>query len=280
MDLKLLTKPLTQPPLITIVSTPGVGKTTLGALFPNPVFIMAEDGSAVFDTWEESAKPMIFPKLPRAKVEDKVLKVSTLDALLDQLRSLIGQKHDYKTVIIDSVTSLHTMFEHELCEIYGVDNAAEAAGGYGKGYKVIKEMHAKVKDACDHLRARGIAVIFLAHTGTKKVKNSPDSTSEYTVYTLQMHEESVPIYVDLCDAVIYLRQEEIVSGAVTDKKNNTTKFGKITMTSDRSMITSSDGRKGYVLAKNRYKLEPSIPFAEGENPLLDLIPYYAAQKSA
>lgn len=278
MDLSLLTKPETQPPLITIVGTPGVGKTTLGALFPNAVFIMAEDGSAVFDTWDQDSKPMIFPKLPRAKAEKGELKVSTVETLLDQLRSLITQKHNYKTVVIDSVTSLHTMFEHELCEVYGVDNVAEAAGGFGKAFKVLKEMHAQVKDACDHLRGRGIAVIFLAHTGTKKVKNSPDSSSEYTVFSLDMHEESVPIYVNLCDAVIYIRQEEIIAGAVTDKKNNTTKFGKITMTSDRAMITSSDGRKGYVLAKNRYKLESSIPFAEGENPLLSLIPYYATGK--
>lgn len=274
MDLSILSKPLTKPPQITFVGTPGVGKTTLAALFPNPVFITAEDGTSVFDSWDEDLKPMVFPKLPRAKRGKDGLDVSTLDALLDQLRLLITDEHDYKTLVIDSVTSLHTLFEHELCEIYQVDNVAEAAGGYAKGFKVIKEMHAKVKNACDHLREKGMTIIFLAHTGTKKVKNSPDASSEYTVFSLDMHEDSVQIYVNLCDAVIYIRQEEIISGAVTDKRGATTKFGKIVQSGERWLVTSSDGRKGFVLAKNRFKLEPNIELPEGENPLLKLIPFF------
>lgn len=274
MDLSILTKPLTKPPMMTLVGTPGVGKTTLAALFPKAVFITAEDGTAVFDSWEDDLKPMVFPKLPRAKMGKTELEISTIDTLLQQLRVLIKEDHEYKTLVIDSVTSLHTLFEHELCEIYGVDNVAEAAGGFAKGFKVLKEMHAKVKNACDHLREKGMTVIFLAHTGTKKVKNSPDVSSEYTVFSLDMDEQSVQIYVNLCDAVLYIRQEEIVSGAVVDKKGNTTKFGKMVQTGERWLVTASDGRKGFVLAKNRYKLDANIALPEGENPLLTLIPFF------
>ena len=58
MDLSQLTKPLSKPPQITIVAAPGAGKTSLGALFPNPVFIQAEEGMSVFETWPEELRQL------------------------------------------------------------------------------------------------------------------------------------------------------------------------------------------------------------------------------
>ena len=274
MDLSQLTKPLSKPPQITIVAAPGAGKTTLGALFPNPIFIQAEEGMSVFETWAEELRPVIFPSLPRANKKEKI---STKDALLDQLRSLAQQDHDFKTLVIDSVTSLHSLFEHEVCEDYEVDNVADAAGGFHKGYLVVKEMHSEIKTACDYLRnKKGMTVIFLAHSGVQKMKNRPDA-EEYSVYSLDMHKDSIPVYVNLVDAVLYLRQEEFVKGGATDKKGVTTKLGKVVQTGDRILVTSGDGRIGYVNAKNRYDLDSEIPMPIGANPLLDLIPYFKSR---
>jgi len=230
MDLSQLTKPLSKPPQITIVAAPGAGKTTLGALFPNPIFVQAEEGMSVFESWAEEDRPVVFPPLPRSSKKDKI---STKAALLDQLRSLATQEHEFKTLVIDSVTSLHSLFEREVCEDYEVDNVADAAGGFHKGYLVVKEMHSEIKTACDYLRnKKGMAVVFLAHSGVQKMKNRPDA-EEYSVYSLDMHKESVPVYVNLVDAVLYLRQEEFVKGGATDKKGVTTKLGKIVQTGDR-----------------------------------------------
>lgn len=271
MDLTSLTKPLSKPPQLTIVAAPGAGKTTLGALFPNPIFVQAEEGMSVFESWEEEDRPTVFPTLPRSSKKDKI---STKAALLDQLRSLATQEHEFKTLVIDSVTSLHALFEHEVCEDYEVDNVAAAAGGFAKGYLVVKEMHAEIKTACDYLRnKRGMTIVFLAHIGVQRMKNRPDA-EEYTVYSLDMHKESVPVYVNLVDSVLYLRQEEFVKGGATDRKGVTTKLGKIVQTGDRSLVTSGDGKVGFVNAKNRYDLDSEIPVPIGTNPLLDLIPYF------
>lgn len=276
MDLTTLTKPQTKPPMITIVGLPGVGKTTLAALFPNVVIAQAEEGSAVFDSWDEEKMPMLFPPLPRADKRNK--ESSTIDALLSQMRWLATNDHPYTTFALDSVTSLHTLFEHEVCVQYDVDNIGEAAGSYGKGYLVVKEMHGKIKEAADVLRARkGMTIVFLAHAGVKKIKNRPDA-DEYTVYTLDMHEGSVPTYTNLVDAVYYLRQDEYVKGTQTDKKGQTTKFGKIVQTGERILVTSGDGKIGYVNAKTRWPMDSELPVPEGENPLLQLIPYFAKQK--
>ena len=63
-------KPKTKPPMITIVGTPGTGKTTLGAMFPNALMVMSEDGASVFDSWDEEAKPNVLPRLPKATKDE------------------------------------------------------------------------------------------------------------------------------------------------------------------------------------------------------------------
>ena len=276
----LVKKPTSAPPMITLVGTPGVGKTTLGALFPKAIFICAEDGKAVFDSWDDDVKPDLFPELPRAKYKGVQRPISTKDVILDQMRMLLNEEHDYQTLIIDSVTSLDRMFNHELCERDGVDNVAEASGGFHKGFDTVAEWHGDVKNACEVLRKRkGMTVIFLAHAGVKKMKNRPDA-DEYTVYSLDMHEKSVPVYTNLVDAVIYIKNKEFVMGVQKDKKGNTTKYGRLTQTGDRVLITSGDGTVGYINAKNRFKLEQEIDLPEGENPLLSLIPYFANKQAA
>lgn len=279
-----ISKPIASAPMITIVSSAGVGKSSLAALFPKPIFIQAEASGAIFEKWDAEVQPDLAPRLPRARRKDKneqvfglnkaTLSVSTFSALLDQLRWLLTETHEYKSIVIDTVTTLNRMFEHEVCEEYCVDNVAEAAGGFHRGYTVVQEMHSEIVNACEKIREKkGMAVIFLAHTGMQKVKNRPD-VDEYMVYTLDMHEKSVPVYVSLPDAVIYLKKEEFIQDTKKDRKGVVTKYGKMVQTGERIMVTSGDGMVGFVNAKNRYKMEAEIPLPEGTNPLLELIPFF------
>lgn len=271
LNLSSLTKPDTKPPMLTIVGTPGVGKTSLGALFPNAIMMRAEDGFSVFDDWKDEDKPMPLPVLPRA---DAKKNISTKEVALEQLRALATQEHPFKTLIVDSSTSLNALFEHELCDAEGEDSVGNCSGGFHKGYDTVARMHGEFKNACEYLRdKKGMTVIFLAHTGIQKIKNRPDA-EEFSVYSLDMNAKSVPVYVNLVDAVYYLRQDEFVKGTTTDKKGNVTKLGKIVQTGDRILVTAGDGKVGYVNAKSRWAMDSEIIVPIGVNPLLDLIPYF------
>lgn len=265
-------KPTVQAPVLTIVGFPGVGKTSLAALFPNPIFIQAENAGSVFETWNDEDKPTLFPELPAPNAE-KERKPSNI--LLAQLRELITEEHDFKTVVIDAVTTLNTIFENELIEFdqNDINNIGEAAGGFGKGYLAVAALHGKVRNACEHLRRKGIAVIFLAHSGICKVKNRPD-VEAYSTWSLDMHEASRKIYVATSDAVLYLKSKEFVMGAEKDKKGNVKSFGKVTSTGERVLIAASEGTIGYVDAKNRYDFPEEIEVEKGSNPLLKLIPFF------
>jgi len=261
-----------QAPVLTIVGFPGVGKSTLAALFPNPIFVQAENATSVFETWPEEKQPAFFSELPPP---NKKREVRPSEVLLAQLRELATEEHDFKTVVIDAVTTLHTLLETEVIEFdpNGAQNIGEAAGGFNKGYLQVAALHGKIRSACEHLRRKGMTIVFLAHSGIAKVKNRPDA-ADYATWSLDMHEASRKIYVATSDAVLYLKAREFVMGHEENKKGQTTKYGRVTNTGERVLIASSDGTIGYVDAKNRYKLPEEMEVPEGENPIMDFIPFY------
>jgi hypothetical protein len=270
-------KPTVQAPVLTVVGFPGVGKTSLAALFPKPIFVQAENAASVFETWSDEKKPTLFPELPAPNLKHKQ---KPSEILLAQLRELATADHPFKTVVVDAVTTLNTLFENETIEFdpNGATNIGEAAGGFGKGYLAVAALHSKVRNACEHLRRKGIAVIFLAHSGIAKVKNRPD-VEAYSTWSLDMHEASRKIYVATSDAVLYLKSKEFVMGSDKDKKGNIKSYGKVTSTGERVLIAASEGTIGYVDAKNRYDFPEEIEVSKGENPLLELIPFFNKAKA-
>ena len=265
-------KAVPQAPVLTVVGFPGVGKSTLAALFPNAIFIQAENASTVFETWDEGKQPAFMPEVPSASLQRKT---KPSEIILAQLRELVTAEHDFKTVVIDSITAMDRLFEQEVVEFddKGATNIGDAAGGFHKGFLVVAGMHAKFRNACEHLRRKGIAVVFLAHTGIVKMKNRPEA-GEYTAYSIDMPEKARHIYVSSSDAVLYLKSRDFVMGHEENKKGQTTKFGRVTNTGERVLICSSDGTIGYIDAKNRYDMPEEIVVDKGTNPVIELIPFF------
>lgn len=272
-----LIRPTPQPPVITLVGFPGVGKSTLGALFPRPVFVQAENASTAFEQWDAEAQPELFPELPHP---NKGRGVRPSEVMLGQLRQLATQQHGFATVVVDSITTANALFELEVVEFSAnpATTIGEAEGGYGKGYLAVAAIHARIRSACEHLRKRGMGIVFLAHTGMAKIKNRPD-VEPYATWSIDMHEASRRVYVATSDAVLYLQAREYVTGADVDRKGRPTKLGKIRTTGERVLITTSDGTVGFVDAKNRYRMPPEIAVTEGENPIMQYIPYYGAKQN-
>lgn len=268
-------KPESKAPMITLVGSPGSGKTTLGALFPNSIMVMAEDGSSVFDSWDEDAKPAVLPRLPKASKDDMGNMRSTRGTLIEIVDELISTDHEFQTVVFDSITTLDILFGHEITLRDGVGTVAEASGGFHKGYAEVAQWHADFIYKCEQLRAvKKMAIIFLAHTGIKKIRNRPDAAADYSVFSMDMDNQALSIYTSQSDAVLYLVKDEYVIGAETNKKGQTTKYGRVTQTGDRKLITTSDGQVGYINAKNRYNMPAEIAVPHGTNPIISYIKFY------
>lgn len=252
-------------PILTLISPPGAGKTTLAATFPNPIFIRGEDGTAVLAGMKN--QPSFFPLLTSEQ--------SPRMSVLHMIGELLKTDHDFKTLVFDAVTSMNVLFERELTKRDNVSNVIESCGGFHKCYDELKAWHLKVFEGCEKLRnEKGMTIVFLAHTEIRTIKNSPDEASSYAVWAMDMHHKPSSIYINNSDAVIYIVKEKFTMGGTTDKKGNQIGKARILESGDRKLITSSDGQTGFISAKNRFNLPNEIELNQGENPLLNLIPFF------
>ena len=202
--LSSISKPVDRPVLITICGDSGMGKTTLAASFPKPIVIRAEDGLQAIPA---DQRPDAFPLL------------NGPDELWDQLKGLLQEEHDYKTLIVDSVTALERMFIQNIVETdpkrpRGIQ---QALGGYGAGRDAVSAMHARLRNAAGLLAdKKGMNTVFIAHADTQKIE--PPDDDAYMRYTLRLHEKSMPAYVDDVDLVGFLKLETFTTGEGERKK--------------------------------------------------------------
>lgn len=247
MDLKsMISRPVSDAPMLTIFGEGGTGKTSLASTFPAPVFIRAEDG---FDVFAGKKAPNAFPVLKNG--ED----------IFEQLDALLEQDHPFKTLVIDSITSLDKKFESDIVrKDHRAKSINQAMGGYGAGYSAVAELHSKVKDRCDQLREqKGMTIVFLGHVETETM-DLPDEPN-YSRYSMRIHKKSIGYYTDFVSLVGLLKLQTIV-----DQDS-----GKAKSFGDRVMIVD---KRASSITKNRYGIVDDIDVAEGSNPLLDLIPYF------
>jgi hypothetical protein len=242
IDLKKLERPKGQRPIIaTFFGEGGMGKSTLAAMFPRPVFIRTEDGTASLAGNDEV---MLFPL------------VSSSQEVLDQIEALATQEHDFKTVVIDSITQLATLIEHE---IVAADPKAKsinlAGGGYGAGYNTAAEKHRQVREWAGALAyERGMNVVFIGHADTETL-DLPDF-DPFARYTVRMHKKSLPHYTDNVDLVGLIRLKTYVRGD-GDKK-------RAISTGDREIICFPQASS---VTKNRFNVTQPLPFTfESGNP--------------
>ena len=243
-----------RPVIMTICGDAGVGKTRLAATFPNPIFIRAEDG---MQSIPRAERPAAFPLLASyPKPGDGVT------ALFDQLLALLKEEHEYKTLVIDSVTALDVLFTAEALERDGrAKTLAQALGGYGAGVQYVAGQHARVRKAAGLLNERkGMHIVFVAHADVETMR-LPDQ-DDYQRYSLRLPPKSLPHYVDDVDMVGFVRLVSVVRGEEGERKRSIS-------TGDRELIVSASSAN---VSKNRFGITDTLDVIEGQNPLYGIVP--------
>lgn len=231
------------PQIITICGDAGLGKSSLAATFPNPIFVRAEDGVSRIPA---SFRPKALPP------------IRSEDQLWEQLKALVHDEHDFKTAVIDTVSAADRIFVQSIIKQDGkAKSLNQALGGYGAGFSALAARHQQIRNAAEMMRIkRGMHVVFLAHTevGTMRLPDQDD----FSRYSLRMtHDKSLPPYIDDVDAVGFLRQRIVVKGDDGERK-------KAISSGERELVMHVTASN---VSKNAYGITDPIPVELGKNPL-------------
>ncbi len=217
-----------QPDRILLVGTEGVGKTTFAADSNAPVFICAENGI-----------PSILGEVPRFPAPQNV------EDVLDCVRTLIREDHEFKTLVVDTVDWLEPIVWADLCKRNSW--ASIEAPGYGKGYVAATEEWRRIIAAFDALRARkGMEVILLAHATIKNFANP--AGDDYARYECKLNKSAAALLKEWADSNLFAIHEEFVSDHGTRSKGVST--GRRVIHTNRTSAWD---------AKNRWDLPDELP---------------------
>jgi hypothetical protein len=245
---KVVRGKLDEPFRIAIFGVEGVGKSTLAAGAPNPIFIPSDAGTGQLD----------IARFPEPKNWEEVL---------GMVKSLHGN-HDYKTLVIDTLDGIEPLCWIHVCNKHpkGLNdrtpfNAKAGILGfpYGQGFAAALDEWRILLYELEQLRLKKhMNVIFVEHCQIKRFSN-PEG-EDFDRYIFKMHEKAAGIFKDWCDAVLFAKYETYTS-ETEDGRTKGIDSGK------RILCTS---RKAAFDAKNRYNMPETIPldWEEGVLPYL------------
>jgi hypothetical protein len=226
-----------RPPRILLFGTEGVGKSTLAAQTPSPIFISTEDGLGEIDCH----------KFPLARTYQEVT------SALDELRS---ESHDYQTVVIDTADWLEKLIWDDLCKQYGVNSIEKVDGGYAKGYVHALSYWRQIIDRLTALRdERSMMILLLAHAKVERFEDPEEAA--YDRYSPRLNKHAAALVSEWCDAVLFATRKFVTKPEA----------GAFNKTRNKAVAVGADGGERILrcvggpacVAKNRYALPAELP---------------------
>lgn len=214
-----------------IYGAEGIGKTTLAAQFPNPLFI---------DT-EGSTKQLDVARLPAP---------TSWEMLMQELDFVIGRR-PCSTLVIDTVDWAEQLCIADLCAKNGKSGIEDF--GYGKGWEFEKESFGKFLNKLTEVINAGINVTLTAHAALRKFEQ-PDEMGSYDRWEMKLGSKTTnkisPLIKEWADIVLFCNYKTLV--VQTDKEGKKHKA----QGNRRVMYTQHHPCWD---AKNRYGLPEEIP---------------------
>jgi hypothetical protein len=185
MELKNLVKTgrINRPQRIVIYGPNALGKTTLAASFPAPIFLDTEDGSTHQD-------------LARIQTPDE-------QNFFDALRALGSERQSYKTLVIDTIDVAEKFIKRErVLKRHRMTNIEDFS--YGKGWVHLREEFDSFLVGClDTFIRRGMHVVVIGHSTVRRIQ-PPGLSDAYDRFELKLDTTNSARLREWADAVLFL----------------------------------------------------------------------------
>ena len=216
----------TVPPVrVNVQGVDGIGKSTFGADAPSSIFIQAEDGLKLIDTVAR------FPV------------IESWNQLLTQVKTLIEEPHDYKSVVLDTTDAASKFGEEYVCETNGWNGPQDKQAGYGAFYVAEENAWRKLLQGLNIcFEERGMNVILLSHVGDKTIVDP--TGGEYHAFQMRSNKKINSLIKDWVDFNLFADYDKSVNDGKPKSHGNRILYTKYAM--------------GFE-AKSRLTIPPQLP---------------------
>ena len=206
----------------------GVGKSTWASEAPSPYFIDVENGTK------------------RLNVNRFVPK--NFSEIIGIIREIRDEKHDFKTLVVDTVDATERLIWEEVCRANNWKNIEEP--GYGKGYAVALKEWVNLKDLIlETAHVKNMNLIILAHYEVKTFQD-PYLNQGWDKYQIKLNQKAAALWRENVESVMFAATE-----VFTKKDGQKTRaYG------DGARVCFTLGRPSFD-AKNRYGLPFQLPLS-------------------
>ena len=167
-----------------IYGAPKVGKSTLASQFEKPLFLATEAGLNALETYN--------------------VEIDSWDKFLQVCAELTAGKHDFKTIVIDTIDNLFTMCSNYICEKNKIQHESELDDG--KGWKLVKDEFTRVMIK---LSLQPFGLVIISHAVAEDIKTRTGTISRWQpTMPKQAREKIMP----MCDFIFFAIIENTAEG--------------------------------------------------------------------
>jgi energy-coupling factor transporter ATP-binding protein EcfA2 len=218
---------------VVIYGPEGIGKSSLAAQFPNPVFIDTEGSTTELDVKR-------FPKPSSWEMINQQIKFA-----IQQGPSVIG------TLIIDTIDWAEMKCNESVCSTHNKKGIEDF--GYGKGYIYSAEEFGRFLNLLSDVVERGIHAVLTAHSQIVKFEQ-PDEMGAYDRYQLKLGQKTgsrtAALVKEWADMVLFINYKTFSVAADDTGKKHKAQGGARTMYTQHYPAWD---------AKNRFGLPAELP---------------------
>ncbi len=166
---------------VLIYGPEGIGKSTLAAEFPNPLFIDTEGSTKHMDVARLDA-PMNWTML------------------LEEVRYVYLNPTTCGTLVIDTADWAEALCISHVCAKAQKDGIEDF--GYGKGYTYLAEEFGNLLNLLSEVIDKGVHVVMTAHSTIRKFEQ-PDEATAYDRWELKLQKKTAPLVKEWADMVLF-----------------------------------------------------------------------------